>query len=121
MISMKTKIFYKTGNFNDWHLPILKNKNSKTHLLVDGFPHSITDYEEPLYPIKDFKIFDDFIEFLKEFSIEELQNFNYNSKNEIQSALNELQKRKNKVKSNSQIEKYIKAEMKILRQVVKFI
>jgi len=50
------KVFSETGTCDDWCRPIVLDVNQKTFVMVDGFPHPITDWGEPLYPIKDFEL-----------------------------------------------------------------
>ena len=50
------KVFCETGNYDDWHRPIVHDVNRKVFVLVDGYPHPITDWGEPLYPIKEFEL-----------------------------------------------------------------
>lgn len=40
---MKKKIC-ETGTFDDWHRAIVKDVNQKIHVMVDGYPHTITDW-----------------------------------------------------------------------------
>ena len=53
---MKTKTFYNTKKENFWGNIILKDLSGTTYLLVDGFPHEVTNEGEPLFPIRNFNI-----------------------------------------------------------------
>ena len=50
------KVFCESGNYDDWHRPIVHDVDRRVFVMVDGYPHPITDRGEPIYPIKEFEL-----------------------------------------------------------------